>query len=132
METKLVKILKSYPIQGDINATNLEELSVSLGEYIKKIVDVLNKNNEESEKIFNALYEENLRCHALVTLTFKLIGEKLKSVYGLSIDIDQLHREAAILLTNNWPEIKKNFLEYADTAKKIDDIFNQNNKEEQK
>jgi hypothetical protein len=117
-------MLKDHEIQGVIRTDNLKELAASFNEYIEKIISVFNKNNVETEKVFNLLYEENIRCYALVTLTFKLIGEKLKSVYGLGIDIDQLHREAAVMLTNNWPEIKKNTSDYVDLSRKINDIFN--------
>lgn len=86
-------------------------------------LEMLNKNNEELEKILDLLHEENLQCQYLQMLTFALIAEKLKDAYGVEIDISQLQKEAQNLLKANWPEIKKKTLDRVDIARKIDEIF---------
>jgi len=123
LETKLTKLIKPIEAKAKLRFGSLEELGDSLLEYIESLVNVFSKSNEELEKILDHFYEENLRCCALQALTFQLITEKLKAVYGVDIEIDQLQKEARDTLNNNWPEIKKNALDYVDLSSKINDIF---------
>ena len=89
----------------------------------KFILDILDKNNGELNRIFTELYEHQMMLYSNMLNLLLFLCNKV------GIDFFELQREANIYFNNNWEKIQKDVKEQINLKNKLDDIFNVHKKE---
>ncbi|GEM_PF-6792133 len=102
----------------EIKHANLEELAKSLGKFIES-------NDENLKTLFNVVVSKYYQEIVCVYIVLYLLGEKIRNVYGIDIDLVALEKDSQGLLGKHWEEISGKLFETfdSDIMKQINDIF---------
>lgn len=114
MDLNLFKTVK--PKQIEIKANSLQELAQSLA-------DIISEDNLNQEKIFNIYHEYLLYNFTWLFFTIQQVTMKIEDIHGIEVDLSVMIKQAKKDLDAQWEQMKKDLIDNADLANKLNDVF---------